>query len=106
MTKDVRESCIKMPLNFYLRNDGVMPIGASRKILDLVTAALNNLFRVAFQEYFANELQFGRLLRIWKVPRRIEGFGQGKMLLSDDSSRYSLFRRLAVIVVRRTKVAY
>lgn len=92
MTEDIRECCIQMTIDFYFRDNGTLSVCPTCEILDLSSAALDDFFRIAFEEDLANELQVGGLFSIRKVPWRVKCFSQCKMLFSNDSSRDSLSR--------------
>jgi hypothetical protein len=55
-------------------------------------APLNDLFGVAPQEYLPHGLGIVERLGVRKVPRRVEGLCECKMLFRDDSSRDALLR--------------
>lgn len=60
-------------------------ISSFRKTLGLLSAFRDDFPRIAPQKYLSNEVYVRILLifSIGKMPRRIEGFREGKVLLCD-----------------------
>lgn len=91
MTQDVREGGIQMTLDVDLGELRGFR-GLSHKILRNSSAALYDLFGLAFEEDFADKVcvHVHSFMRVWEMPWRVEGLCEGEVLLCDYTPRDSL----------------
>jgi hypothetical protein len=100
VTEDIWERRIEMAVHFDLWYLHVRAMRAPDELLRGLTTVFNNLFGVAAQEDFADCFLVVQQLGVWKVPWRVEGFGEGQVLLCDDPPRYALRALTCNVAVR------
>jgi hypothetical protein len=74
VVEDVWEGGVEVALEFDFGENGGGSISGGGEGLDLLPAAGDDFFSVAFEEYLADKLGLGRF-GVGEMPRRFEGFG-------------------------------
>lgn len=92
VTLDVREGSIEMAFDTDVWELYVGAVCGLDQLLRRPSATLDDLFGVAFEEYFAHSVRVWVVLGlvVGKVPGSIEGVCQGQMLLGNDTARDAL----------------
>jgi len=77
-----------VPIDVDLGNVKMGAIRPLHQLLRCLSAALDYFFRIASQEDFAYGFSIGVVngLSVGEMPRRVEGFGERKMLFRYDAS--------------------
>lgn len=89
VAKDVGEARVEVAVDFDLGNLHVGAVCGVSELGDGFGAAANDVFGVAFYEDLADKVGFGEFGAGGEVGR-VEGFGEGEVLLCDDPSRNAL----------------
>ena len=103
VAQDIGKGSIQMTLNCNIRQCAARAVSLSSQSSRSIPACLHDFTSAATQEDFSYEVRVrvNLSLGVGKVPRRVECFGQGKVLFSDDSTGNPLEARLALHIFRR-----
>ena len=104
VAQDVGKGCFQMTLDCDVWQYAARAVSLSSQDCRSIPACLHHFTSAATQKDFSYEVRV-RIklgLGVGKVPGRVECFGQGKVLFSDDSTGNPLAARLALHMLHLT----